>query len=347
MDLIPASLAHATEEHLAQHGIHAKEDLSLLTWLQVRRITLEFDGLSIQVDALYLPRMSATDALHAVHSLRSDVPLLVIGPRVHETSANTLRAHGIWYLDEAGNTYIRDERLLIDVRGRRALNSTVAERLADRHFDAGAANPFTPKRAQVGLALLTLPELADAPFREIAARAGVSVGLAKSALDTLKTAGFVEQVGPRRRLIRGEELLNLWVSAYPGGLAKASTLLVAHGDLHNWSPPSGIDFAISGEQALGETLSHPETLIIYVHGYVDDDGRRRPPRELLLNNRWQRDSHGNVIIRELFWRDLPGMNETGGAPLVLTYADLLASHEPRQMEIAHGMRLDVERLVGC
>ena len=338
---MPASLAEAAKSHLAEYGVRMRGDLSHLTWSRPQPMTLDIDERLIEVGALYLPRMSATDALRAAHAVPADVPLLVIGPRIHESSAVTFRARGIWYIDDAGNAYLRHPELVIDVRGRRGLTSMPR----DGHLEVGPTNPFTPKRAQVGLALLSSPGLADAPFREIADRAGVSVGMAKGALDTLATAGFIEHLGSRRRLIRADELLNLWVSAYPGGLAKAGTLLIARGDIDNWSPPYGIDFAISGEQALQGAIKHPETLVLYVHSYVHNDGRRRPPRELMMDNRWHRDPHGNVVIRELFWRDLPGINNVGTAPPVLVYADLLASREPRQIEVAHEMRDDVERLV--
>jgi hypothetical protein len=334
---MPASLAEAVERHLAEYGINVRGDLSQLTWSRPEAMELDIDGRSIEVATLYLPRMSATAALQAVHAVPANIPLLVIGPRIHASSAQTLRTQGIWYLDEAGNAYLHHHGLVVDVRGRRGLPSTNQ----DGHLKLGPTNPFTPKRAQVVLALLSDPRLADAPFREIADRAGVSVGMAKGTLDTLEITRFVEQLGAHRRLIRGGELLDLWASAYPGGLGRANTLLVARGNVDNWSSPEGIDVAISGEQALPDVIRHPESLVLY----VDSAGTRRPPRELMLANRWHRDPDGNIVIRELFWRDLSGINDRDSAPPLLVYADLLASHEPRQTEVAHEMRRDLERLV--
>ncbi len=338
---IARALAESAANHLAEYGVELRGDISHLTQLQPAPIALDAGGRRIEISALYLSRMSATEALRAAHEVPSDAPLLVIGPRIHESSAATLRARDIWYVDGAGNAYLRHDGLVVDVRGRRGESAETK----DRHSDSGASNPFTPKRAQVGLALLSSPSLADAPFREIAERSGVSVGMAKGTLDTLRVAGFIEQLGPRRRLIREQELLNLWTSAYPGGLARASTLLTAYGDVHNWSPPHGIDFAISGEQALRGTIKNAETLTLYVHSYIQENGHRRPPRELMIENRWHRDDHGNIVIRELFWRDLPGIGGVGTAPPALVYADLLASQEPRQAEVARAMRGEIERMV--
>jgi hypothetical protein len=300
-------------------------------------VGLDIEGHLIEVAALYLPHMSATAALQAAHAVPANIPLLAIGPRIHESSAETLRAQGIWYLDERGNAYLHHQGLIIvDVRGRRGLTSTTQ----NGHLKVGPTNPFTPKRAQVVLALLSEPGLSDAPIREIADRAGVSVGQAKTTLDTLQITGFLEPIAAHRRLIRGGELLDLWASAYPGGLGRAITLFVARGDVHNWSPPDEIGIAISGEQALPSVVRHPETLVLY----VDTGGIRRPPRDLMVRNRWHRDPKGNVIIRDLFWRNLPGITDVDTAPPALVYADLLASHEPRQIEVAHEMRKHDERL---
>lgn len=335
------AVTQAIALHLSEYGAELRYDQPAATPGRLVPMTLEAGGQRVDVFGLFMQHLSATAALQAMHESPRDRPLLVFGPRIHESSAATLRARGIWYADMAGNAYLRHDGLVIDVRGRRGDRSENYE----RHADTLPANPFTPKRAQVGLALLSSPGLESAPIREIAERAGSSVGMAKDTLDTLKTAGFIEQLGQERRLIRAEELLNLWVSAYPTGLARSSTLLRAQGEAENWSPPPGIEFAISGEQAVGSVIRNPETLTIYVHGYVQNDGKRGPPRELMIENRWRRDGHGNIIIRELFWRDLPGIHGAGTAPPVLVYADLLASKESRQAEVAREIRGDVERLV--
>lgn len=338
MDSIRGSLAEAAQRHLENYGVSIRGDWSRLTWSQAQPMTLDVDGQRIDVAILCLPRLSATDALQAAHAVSSDAQLLVIGPRIHESSAETFRARGVWYLDEAGNAYVRHPGLVLDVRGRRGAQSPIH----DEHLTVdGPRNPFTPKRAQVVLVLLSKPELADAPFREIADRAGVSIGMVKSTVDTLQITGFFEHTAAHRRLVRGGELLDLWASAYPGGLGRANTLLVAHGDVQNWSLPEGVTVAVSGEQAVPDVIRHPESLVLYV-----DTGRdKRPPPDLIRKNRWHRDPHGNVVIRKLFWRNLSNDRDSGVAPAALVYADLLASHEPRQVEVAHEMRTRDERLV--
>lgn len=337
MEAIPESVAVAVERQLATHGIRLHGDVRELNRSNPVPIALEVDGQDFHTAALYLPEMSATTALKAAHSVPSDVPLFVVGPRIHASSADTMRTRGIWYADDAGNAYLRGRGLLVDVRGRRGPASLALS----RHDKSGPANPFTPKRAQVVFVLLSEPTLVDAPLREIAEKSGVSLGLAKDTIDALEHVGFVEQLGSHRRLIRRGELLDLWASAYPTGLGRSNRLIVANGEIGHWAAPGNVDVAVSGEHAVPALIRNPESLVLY----ISSDGDKGPLRGLMRMNRWHNDPHGNIIIRDLFWRDLRPTNQLDTAPAALIYADLLASHEPRQLEVAGEMRRSDDRLV--
>lgn len=340
MDPIELGLAKAAERHLAEYGVRVVGGLSALNSTVPEQLDLEIDGQPITITALYLPHLSATAALQAWAIADTNSPLLVVGPRLHPSSAETLRARGLWYIDGAGNAYLRNQDgLLIDVRGRRSAVSEQPETLGDGLHGDVPRNPFTPKRAQVVCVLLAAPELVEAPLRDIAERAGVSVGMAKETMDTLRTTGFLEHLGSRRRLVRAGQLLDLWAAAYPGGLGRANRLFVASGDVRAWSAPERLQVAVSGEQAVPGDIRNPESLVLYVR--TADNGL---PTDLLIHNRWNRDPHGSIALRKLFWRNLPDQR-LGIAPAALVYADLLASREPRQLEVAHHIRRQDDRLV--
>lgn len=337
MESIPASVADAVDSQLAGLGIHLRGDLTRLTSSRPLPMAIEIGSRMVDVAALYMPEMSATAALRLAHSVPTDVPLLVVGPRIHTSSADTMRTRGIWFVDGTGNAYLRDDALLIDVRGRRPFaSSPVSEQRK-----LSPANPFTPKRAQVVFALLTDPALADAPYRDIAERSGVSLGMSKGTMDALEMIGFVENLGSRRRLVRGGELLDLWAAAYPAGLGRSNKLAVVSGDVHSWSAPGDIPIAVSGEYALSGFIRNPESLVLY----VGSNGEKHRLRNLMVMNRWHSEPHGNITIRELFWHDLQSSEKIRPAPIALIYADLLASNESRQIEIAHEMRRYDDRLV--
>lgn len=339
MEQIETDLAEAIERHLAEYGVRVLGGLSALNSAYPERLDLDTDGHQLTVAALYLPHLSATAALRAWAIADTKSPLLVVGPRLHPSSAETLRARGLWYIDGAGNAYLRNQNgLLIDVRGRRSAVPKQPDTPGDGLHGGGPRNPFTPKRAQVVCVLLAAPQLIDAPLRDIAECAGVSVGMAKETMDTLRTTGFLEHLGSRRRLVRAGELLDLWAAGYPGGLGRANRLFVAGGDIHAWSAPEGLQVAVSGEQAVPGDIRNPESLVLYVRT-ADNE----LPTDLLIHNRWHRDPHGSIVIRKLFWRNLPDQRP-GIAPAALIYADLLASREPRQLEVAHYMRRHDDRL---
>ena len=101
-----------------------------------------------------------------------------------------------------------------------------------------------------------------------------------------------------------------------------------------------MEFAVSGEQAVPGYIRHAETLLLYIRA----DKNARTPTDLLRRNRWHREPRGNVTIRRLFWRDLDGLANNIAPPLLI-YADLLAAHEPRQTQVAHEMRRDLEQRI--
>lgn len=349
MDPILATLIDDAQRHLHAYGGRLSSLPDDLAWEVPEPVDLEINGRRIEVTAMLLPSVSAGEGVQLNQNIGQVSRLLIISPRIHPATAETLRAQKIWFIDATGNAYLQQRGLLVDIRGRQAPPSGGVREILDRfrHEGGETRNPFTTKRAQVGLALLTEPELADAPFRALAYTSGVSVGLAKDAVDSLSAAGFIEAIGGQRRLVRGAEFLTQWAAAFPGGLGRATTLATAAaGDLSTWVIPPDVQVAISGEHA-SQLIENPPTLTLYVHVIGAEDSPKadgRAWRQMMHANRWRSDPiHGNVTIRKMFWRNLPGVGP-GMAPPALVYADLLAANEPRQAEAAEHLRKRIEKL---
>ncbi|MFI5712694.1 type IV toxin-antitoxin system AbiEi family antitoxin [Kribbella sp. NPDC051620] len=260
----------------------------------------------------------------------ADRPLLVLGERITERSANALREADVQYLDSAGNAYIAFEDVLIDIRGRR---SSVP--LSRSSVPARSTNLFSPRRARVVFALVTWPALVRASVRELAAVARVSSGLTHDCLDLLERNGYLSS-GRQRELRDGEELLDHWTAAYPSGLAPTLRLGEFSGDIDEVRParPDQPIF-VSGESAVPRMI-RPVSLTLYVD--VLDP-------MLAIRNRWRSDEQPNIVVRQKFWTD-PGVPEElpDGkllVPWTLAYADLMATGESRQREAAHQLRADL------
>lgn len=246
-----------------------------------------------------------------------NLPTMVAATFISPRSADSFRRAGIQYVDAAGNAWVEFGDVLIDVRGRRPSPDV------RRRPRATAGNLFSTARAQVAFALLAWPSLWDAPQRDLARAAGVSLGQANNALVLFRESGL----GPGSSGHRAE-LLNLWAAAFPSGLAQKLTLVTYRGSVGPVEKVHAEDAVfVSGEAAAGDLL-RPASLAIYVE--------QLDPR-LPIVNRWRSDGSPNIVVRRKFWttpetstHDYDGpLTGVRNAPWPLVFADLLASDDPR------------------
>ncbi|WP_410870536.1 type IV toxin-antitoxin system AbiEi family antitoxin [Nocardia sp. A7] len=251
--------------------------------------------------------------------------LLVTGPRITSRTAEALVAADIDYMDYAGNVHLDFGPVFIDVRGRSGQTEVSSHRAAE-------ANLFSGRRMQVLFVLLTWPKSAEMPVRRIAAAAGTSVGITQSTLEIMKESDYL--IG--RSLHRRDELIDLWAAAFRGALLPKIRKLSLRGNIDRWSAPAG--YLVSGESSV-EMIRQPQTLTIYAENFDLAEAVR---------NRWQKSDDPNIEVRQKFWEapesatpsDGRGIFVESAAPPLLVYADLLASKEPRQSEVARSLRKD-------
>ncbi len=255
--------------------------------------------------------------------------LLVIGERIVPSIAERLRTHDGWYIDAGGNAFVRAPGIRIDVRGRKPLTPTrrVPERAAQRE-----TNLMSARRSQVIFCLLNWPDLVGMPVRTIARVSGASVSVVHSTVKALVDDHFLPYPG-HERLDRRDELLDQWAAAFPLGLGRALELgrFIGEPDLQAFLT-EGVDFRVSGEAA-ADGIRGPDVTL-----YVPE----LSPSQI-ARSRWrrpEREQVANIVIRHKFWTDPwpPDPSTEHIAPALLVYADLLASREPRQREVAMAMR---------
>ncbi|MFC8531645.1 type IV toxin-antitoxin system AbiEi family antitoxin [Nocardia sp. NPDC057227] len=252
----------------------------------------------------------------------SDEPLLVLGPRINIRTAESLHDAGIDYADLAGNAHLAFGPVLIDIQGRKHVTEPT-------QHSGGQTNLFSTRRMQVVFALLAWPHLTDAPVRMLAKTAGTSLGLTQSTLSTMRDSGYL--IG--KSLHRRPELVDIWTAAYRLSLLPKLRLHSFEGDPARWSPRPG--YLISGESAVTR-IRNPQTLTVYVDDFDFAVG---------AHSGWRRSAEPNIEVRRKFWttplgQPLPGAPEFAptAAPPLLVYADLLATQEPRQTEVAAALR---------
>jgi hypothetical protein len=289
---------------------------------------------AVQTYGVQIKQRLTPELATAVH-VQSHPPALMVAPSISDPVAERLRARGIDYVDTAGNAHVAWDDVFIDVRGRRKSAARLPK------TSARGARTFSRAGLQVQFVLLSWPEMAAQPLRQLAHASGVSLGTAKMAVDELTTAGYLYEGTRGRQLARSGELLNRWSEAYSIILDPALSLgEFSTSDLSWWRQSERelrqLDIQVGGEAAasLLDSYLQPSSLALYVD---------KLPLSLIGRYRMARaDGDGNVHIRQRFWQ-VPEQ-ASWIVPSTLIYADLLASGDPRQREHADRIRTSDDRL---
>ncbi|MDN6200748.1 MAG: hypothetical protein L0I99_00905 [Micrococcaceae bacterium] len=283
---------------------------------------------STETQLVYL----ATGTLTEYYQLRTPISkdsrdVTVLAEYMNERSASAFRNLGIQYLDASGNAYFDFPGVHLDIRGRQPSESSFSPRT-----DAVAPiNLLSPRRAQVVFALLCWPTLIQQPVRRIARAAGVSTGTAQATIKELENSGYV--VGSA--LTHGDELLDMWLAAYSTGLGTKLSLAQLEGEISNFGTSPGDDELLLGGESAVTRWIKPTTLVLYTPKFDPT---------VAIRHRWKAGRSPNIYIRRAFWEN-PTDLAPRQTPLLLTYADLLASREPRQREVARLLEQDVRSIV--
>lgn len=237
------------------------------------------------------------------------------------------------FIDTAGNAYLRAPGLFVFVQGERPQDPVAR----------GAGMPArggTATALRAAFVLLCRPELLNAPYREIAAAAGIGLGTVGWAFHDLERRGYLTAARQRRnrRLLEPVRLLDEWVTNFPIRLRpKLNPRRFRAPDLGWWELadlPAGARWG--GEVAAAKLAGHlkPGTATIYLEPVAARDAVGALVRE----HRLRADPQGNVEILDTFWT-LPEQDGPPGlVPPLLIYADLMATLDPRNLEAARRIR---------
>lgn len=241
-----------------------------------------------------------------------------------------LRELGVCFVDTAGNAYVQLDEGMIFVKGNRRPTKTGVKGRLTRLFQAAGM--------RLVLELLREPELANATYRELAAKAEVSLGSVTYILQDMQAAGNLLERHGARELTNGQRLLNAWCERYRDSLrCRYEEGRYRAGKPDWWQTatlPAGQAWW-GGEVAVARQDGglRPQVVTLYHRGDIT---------QLLGRAGMVPAAAGEVEVLGAFWQP----NEADGeqAPDVVTYADLLTSGSPRNIEVAE--RLYEERLAG-
>lgn len=248
--------------------------------------------------------------------------IIVITNYMIPNIAKKMKQAGVQYMDAAGNMYMKELPLYIEI---------VGKKLGDRIESRAERRLFYPAGLQVIFGLLCLPELHNATYREIAKITGAALGTVGWTFKDLKEAGYLIQIKRRRKLVKREELLKRWIENYHERLRPKQLRGKYVANNVDWWRNINIanyDAEWGGEIAAELMTNYLKagTKTIYVEG--------NRVNRLILEGRMLKDKNGNIEIINKFW-NFPIQNQNEFiVPPILVYADLIGTGDERNIETA-------------
>lgn len=286
----------------------------------------------------FIAEMKTVDRPVALAAAKNDLKAygkrgLLIAPYLTDELAKHCRDKlDLHFIDTAGNAYLRAPGLYVLVRGQRP-PKLVATTMGTR--GAGTATAL-----RVAFVLLCKPELLNVPYRDIVAAAGVALGAVGWVFFDLAGRGYIT-AGKRKRnrhLLEPARLLDEWVTNFPIKLRpKLNPRRFRAPDAGWWGQahlPEGTYWG--GEVAAAKLTGYlkPTTCAIY----MDPEIAHEALAGLVKEHRLRADPQGNIEILDTFWRfPTQGIRDDVVPPL-LVYADLMATLDPRNLEVAARIR---------
>lgn len=291
------------------------------------QVVLAYAGQKITLRLELKPIVNQTNLgviAHRLAPLAQLPPALLVTEYVTPMLAQRLRELKIAFIDSAGNAYIEKPPLLIWVSGRKPEQKLQETR---------ATRAFQPSGLKLLFALLCQPALCNVNYRDISNVAGVALGTVGWVMRDLTEAGFLIDLGTHgRKLTNKRKLLDHWVEAYARQL-RPKCLIGRYRALRpDWwkdAEQGTLHFQWGGETAAAKMTQYLKPAITTM--YLSDNPKEQ--LDLITQFRLIKDAAGDVELREQFWHFVdPDHADT--VPPLLTYADLLATADDRNIETA-------------
>lgn len=236
------------------------------------------------------------------------------------------------FIDTAGNAFIRLPGLHVVVQGQPRPD-------LQRDFTRPRA-VATGTAQRIVFALLCQPELLNAPYRAIARAAGVALGAVGRVLDDLEDQRFIVGGTQHWKLLEPERLFDQWVTYYPAQLRPKLRPRRFTAERKDWWQHAEIDRRTArwgGEIAADRLTQMLQPALATL--YVRKDAANAFIAEMAPRYRWRADPRGEIEVLETFWNfDDATADPLAIVPTPLVYADLIATMDPRNREIAAMIR---------
>ena len=285
---------------------------------QNTRLVLAREGLPGHTDFTVEVKRTAGNAAAAQLAAMKGRYILVTN-YINLEQADRFKNMDLQFIDCAGNAYINTASIFVFVKGnkRRDIINTKPARL------------FKPTGLQAIFALLCNPDLVDDAYREIAERARVALGTVAWVINDLLKQGYCIDIGnKRRRLVKKDALLRLWLAGYEQLLRPRLAIKRYHAEKQDWWQDADPEDVLWGREIAAYKMTgylKPELVTLYALNL---------PARMMLQNKIRPDPKGEIELLAPFWDFDYTEKKENMVPPLLVYADLLVQADGRTTETA-------------
>jgi hypothetical protein len=250
-------------------------------------------------------------------------PILVIAETIYPRTREELQKNNVCYLETTGNAYIKlPPAYFIFIDHKRP--KTKAKEIN---------RAFTKTGLKVIFLFLLDENNVNLPYRVIAEKAGVALGVVNNVINGLKKGRLIAEKNKKELLLADKQaLLDKWIAAFDERL-KPTLLLgrfnfLASNDFLTWRTIKlKPDTTLWGGEPAGDLYTdnlNPEILTIYTN---------ETKAELMKNYKMVPNEKGNIHAYRKFWKHTDQAIENV-VPPILAYTDLINTGNKRCIETA-------------
>jgi hypothetical protein len=275
------------------------------------------------------------DSEHLVFSLSRQGDLkkmLLLAEYINPRMAERFKTAGLQFMDLAGNIYLEQDSFFLYVKG--AKNKTKAN---NTNVSIQSGKAFMAKGLQVVYTLLREKSAVLLSYRELAAQAEVALGTVADVIKDLEARGFLHQQQQGKTLINIDALTRTWAEGYSHKLKANKTPVHWVGPSpHWWKDVRWADYnAVAG----GEIAAAHYTNYLTVQTpliYADKTAIGRLAQQFRLRKVRPGEYAETITTFVEPFISITKLSgpEQGYAHRLLAYADLMASGDARNMEVA-------------
>ena len=264
--------------------------------------------------------------IEALENKARDNPnFIIIAEHIYPAVKKTLRELGIAYMDTEGNIFIKHEKLFVLIQGNKKKdkeNKTVTTNRA-----------FTKTGLKTVFYLLLNPNAIAYTYRTLAGVTNVALGNVKHIIDGLKDAGYVLNKDEKKLMLTNKrELLERWIDGYKETL-KPSLEIGRY--KHNEQIEKDIEYNFNNDQIVIGGEYAAELITEYLKAVQFTLYTDMPKLDTMRALKLIPDNNGSLVIYKKFWKnEFFNIKNLNLAPLLLIYADLMITNDPRCKETA-------------